>query len=87
VFPDPDRFRPERFLERRFSPNEYFPFGGGVRRCVGMTFALLELQIVLAILLRAFRFAAAAPVHPVRRAVTIVASGGGTMRVARRAAP
>ena len=84
-FPDPDVFRPERFLERRFSPYVYFPFGGGVRRCIGMSFALLEMQIVLGMLVRAFRFTAAAPVRPVRRAVTIVASGGGKMHVERRA--
>jgi cytochrome P450 len=79
-------FRPERFLERRYSPYVYFPFGGGVRRCIGMSFALLEMQIVLGMLVRAFRFAAAGPVRPVRRAVTIVASAGGTMHVERRPA-
>jgi cytochrome P450 len=83
-FADPDTFCPERFLERRYSPYVYFPFGGGVRRCIGMSFALLELQIVLGTLLRTFRFAPLGPVRPVRRAVTIVASGGGKMHVERR---
>jgi cytochrome P450 len=85
-FPEPDVFRPERFLGGRFSPYAYFPFGGGVRRCMGMSLALLEMQIVLGMLLRTFRFAPAelAPIHPVRRAVTIVASGGGRMYVERR---
>jgi cytochrome P450 len=85
VFPEPDSFRPQRFLEQRFSPYTYFPFGGGARRCIGMSFALLELQIVLGTLLRTFRFEPVGPVRPVRRAVTIVASGGGRMRVERRA--
>jgi cytochrome P450 len=85
-FPEPDVFRPERFLERHFSPYVYFPFGGGVRRCIGMSFALLELQIVLGMLVRRFRFAPAGPVRPVRRAVTVVASGGGKMHVERRRA-
>jgi cytochrome P450 len=85
-FPDPDTFRPERFLERRFPPYVYFPFGGGVRRCIGMSFALLEMQIVLGTLLRSFRFGLTEPVRPVRRAVTIVASGGGKMYVERRKA-
>ncbi len=86
VFPDPDRFRPERFLEGRFSPYTYFPFGGGVRRCIGMSFALLEMQVVLGLLLRGFAFTpvARAPVHAVRRGVTIVPSGGARMRVTRR---
>jgi cytochrome P450 len=88
VFADPDAFQPERFLERRFSPYAYFPFGGGARRCIGMSFALLEMQIVLGMLLRTFRFEAVASdrVRPVRRAVTIVASGGGKMKVAPRVA-
>jgi cytochrome P450 len=88
AFPEPDAFRPERFLDRRFSPYVYFPFGGGVRHCMGMSFALLEMQIVLGVLLRSFRFELVhdEPVRPVRRAVTIVASGGGKMRVEPRAA-
>lgn len=85
-FPEPEAFRPERFLERRYSPYVYFPFGGGARRCIGMSFALLEMQLVLGMLVRTFRFAPAAPVRPVRRAVTIVASGGGRMHVERRPA-
>jgi cytochrome P450 len=85
-FADPAAFRPERFVERRYSPYVYFPFGGGVRRCIGMSFALLEMQIVLGLLVGAFRFAAVGSVRPVRRAVTIVASGGGKMHVERRPA-
>lgn len=86
AFPDPDTFRPERFLERRFPPYVYFPFGGGVRRCIGMSFALIEMQIVLGTLLRNFHFGLIEPVRPVRRAVTVVASGGGKMHVERRKA-
>ena len=33
LYPEPARFRPERFLERRYASHEYFPFGGGVRTC------------------------------------------------------
>jgi cytochrome P450 len=84
AFPDPDTFKPERFLDQRYSPYEYFPFGGGVHRCIGMSFALLELQLVLGVLVRTFRFSACGPIRPVRRAVTIVASGGGKMHVERR---
>src|SRR5207253_10159857 len=35
LYPEPDRLRPERFLERKFSMFEYVPFGGGARRCLG----------------------------------------------------
>jgi cytochrome P450 len=48
LYPDPDAFRPERFLDgRSFSPSEYFPWGGGARRCLGAAFALYEMKIVL----------------------------------------
>ncbi|QIS23839.1 cytochrome P450 [Nocardia terpenica] len=51
VWPDPAAFRPERFLDRRFGPFEYAPFGGGHRRCVGAALAEYELRIVLATVL------------------------------------
>ncbi|MFN6127676.1 MAG: cytochrome P450 [Planctomycetota bacterium] len=43
VYPDPDAFRPERFLERNYSPFEYLPFSGGHRRCIGAAFAAYEM--------------------------------------------
>lgn len=52
LYPAPEVFRPERFLERTFGPHEYMPFGGGHRRCIGAAFASYELMIVLATLLR-----------------------------------
>ncbi len=48
-YPDPSRFRPERFLESD-PPDTYtwLPFGGGTRRCLGASFALTEMRVVLA---------------------------------------
>ncbi len=43
LYPQAEQFKPERFLERQFSPYEYLPFGGGNRRCIGAAFALFEL--------------------------------------------
>lgn len=48
LYPQPNQFRPERFLDRHFSPFEFFPFGGGARRCIGSAFALLEMKLALA---------------------------------------
>jgi cytochrome P450 len=50
LYPEPRRFRPERFLERKFGPHEWFPFGGGNRVCLGMPFALYEMKVLLATL-------------------------------------
>jgi cytochrome P450 len=55
LYADPARFRPERFLERRFGPHEWFPFGGGNRVCVGMPFALYEMKVLLATVLSQVR--------------------------------
>ncbi|WP_433926582.1 cytochrome P450 [Sorangium cellulosum] len=56
VFPEPEVFRPERFLERTYSPFEFLPFGGGNRRCIGAAFALYEMKLILGTLLRRYSF-------------------------------
>lgn len=82
VFPEPERFCPERFLERKFSPFEYLPFGGGARRCLGAAFALYEMKVVLGTLLSAHRFSLvdSRPLRPVRRSVTLAPEGGVPLR-------
>lgn len=74
LYPEPERFRPERFLERKYSPFEYLPFGGGARRCIGAAFAQYEMRVVLGSLWAAHRFrtAPAAPEErPARRNITL----------------
>jgi cytochrome P450 len=56
IYPDAETFRPERFLERRFGPHEYIPFGGGERMCPGSHFSVFELKIALATLLSRTQF-------------------------------
>jgi cytochrome P450 family 110 len=72
IYPDPDRFKPERFLERRFSPYEYLPFGGGARRCIGMAFAQFEMKLVISRILSSFELGLAdkRSVRPMRRGLT-----------------
>ncbi|GJF12802.1 putative cytochrome P450 135B1 [Mycolicibacterium cyprinidarum] len=52
VYPQPDRFEPDRMLEATQSPSTYLPFGGGNRRCLGATFAMVEFRVVLREILR-----------------------------------
>jgi cytochrome P450 len=47
IYPDPTRFRPERFLEQRAGTYTWIPFGGGARRCLGAAFAEYEMRVVL----------------------------------------
>ena len=78
LFPEPERFRPERFLERTFSPFEFVPFGGGHRRCLGAAFAMYEMKIVLATILPRYplRLASDRELEPVRWNVFMAPRGG-----------
>jgi cytochrome P450 len=81
LYPDPDRFRPERFLERKPSPFEFIAFGGGARRCLGAAFAMLEMKVTLGTLLRGcrLRLAPGAPTAHVRRGLTLGPQGSVPM--------
>jgi len=83
VYPDPKQFRPERFLERQFSPYEYLPFGGGDRRCIGSAFALFEMKLVLFDLWSNLEMAVvnAQPIRPIRRGLTVAPSDRFRLRV------
>jgi cytochrome P450 family 110 len=76
LYPHAKQFKPERFLERQYSPSEYFPFGGGNRRCLGYALAQLEMKLVLATILSRYQLALAdnKPVRPQRRGLTIAPS-------------
>jgi unspecific monooxygenase len=78
LYPDPARFLPERFLERQYASNEYFPFGGGARTCVGASLAPLELKIALAEILAECDLAPAheGPIHPVRHGTLLAPCDG-----------
>lgn len=52
IYPDADRFDPDRMLGVTPGPSTYLPFGGGNRRCLGATFAMVEFRVVLREILR-----------------------------------
>jgi cytochrome P450 len=81
LYPDSQQFKPERFLERQFSPSEFLPFGGGNRRCIGMAFALFEMKLVLANVLSNWHLelAESEPVKPVRKGLLLGPGGGVKM--------
>jgi cytochrome P450 len=81
IYPEPKQFKPERFLERQFSPYEYLPFGGGNRLCIGMAFAQYEMKLVLATILSRYDLTLAdnRPIKPARRGFTVAPPG--TMRM------
>ncbi len=55
LYPQPNKFRPERFSERQYSQYELFSFGGGARRCVGEAFAMFEMKLVLTTILSKYQ--------------------------------
>src|SRR5918999_4115093 len=54
IYPDPFAFRPERFVDEQPGTYTWIPFGGGRRRCLGASFALMEMKIVIPAVLRAY---------------------------------
>jgi cytochrome P450 len=81
LYPNPQQFKPERFVDRQYSPSEYCPFGGSSRRCLGYALAQLEMKLVLATILSKYRLALAEdkPVKLQRRGFTLAPTGGVRM--------
>jgi cytochrome P450 len=91
VYGDPEAFRPERFLEAATETFSWIPFGGGIRRCIGASFAQMEMKVMLRTMLSEL-----APRAPQgrrarrdewvrRRAVTLVPAQGASVVWERRA--
>lgn len=81
AFPDPEAFRPERFLEGSPRPYTFIPFGGGTRRCIGAAFAVMEMKTVIkTVLLHVeLRTPTLAPEKPRVHHVTLVPSRGASV--------
>jgi cytochrome P450 len=86
VYQDPRAFRPERFLERPPGTYTWIPFGGGVRRCLGASFAQFEMKVVLRELVSRLELRPARPrgERRVRRAIIFAPERGGEIVATRR---
>jgi cytochrome P450 len=88
VYPEPEAFRPERFLGMQPDPYSWLPFGGGTRRCIGAAFAVYEMKVVLGTILAGANLALAqrTPARTRRRAITFWPERGTRVTLQRRPA-
>jgi cytochrome P450 len=84
LYPQATAFRPERWLGVRPNPYTFLPFGGGVRRCLGASFAETEMRAVLAAIVSRVRLAPvrSASERTGRRVITLVPASGGEVTIA-----
>ena len=78
LYPNSKQFKPERFLERQYTPYEFIPFGGGIRLCLGYALAMLEMKLVIASIVSKYNLELAnnKPIKPMRRGGTLTPSNG-----------
>ncbi len=85
-FPDADKFNPDRFVGNPPNPFAWIPFGGGMMRCIGASFATMEMEVTLRTMLREFRLEPTSEPDekPHSRGVTVTPGRGGRAVVHRR---
>ncbi|MDA2893488.1 cytochrome P450 [Mycolicibacterium sp. BiH015] len=88
-FPDAEKFNPDRFVGNPPNPFAWIPFGGGMMRCIGASFATMEMEVTLRTMLREFRLEPTSEPDekPHSRGVTVTPGRGGRAVVRRRRKP
>jgi len=84
LYPQPERFLPSRWQQIHPSPYEYVPFGAGKRMCIGSTFAIFEMKIILATIVQRYRLQVAPGTrvdHLITGRLTLVPKNGLPMRI------
>jgi cytochrome P450 family 135 len=89
LYPEPERFRPERFLDGRVESYAWLPFGGGIRRCIGAALAQAEMAEVIRVVCEWVELDAVRPEPDpiVLKNITLAPKHGAPVRVMRRLAP
>ena len=84
IYPDPERFIPERFIGRTYSPFEFLPFGGGHRRCLGSGLSDFEMRIALAEIVMHWEFEAAGVEQEIRHDIAMGPKHGVRLKISAR---
>jgi cytochrome P450 len=84
LYPEPDQFIPERFIDRTYTPFEFLPFGGGHRRCLGSGLSDFEMRIALAEIVTHWDFESASVEHEVRHDISMGSKHGVRLLIKSR---
>ena len=87
LYPEPERFLPERFIGHTFSPFEFLPFGGGHRRCLGSGLSDFEMRIALAEIITHWEFEPAKVEREIRHDIAMGPKNGVPLRIKGRRNP
>ncbi len=85
LYPQPNAFKPERFLDKQPDGYAYVPFGGGAHRCLGAALATMELELLIETIVTSVKLGPAGPPAAAkRRGLTLAPDGGAKVRIAAR---
>ena len=84
IYPEPERYLPERFIRRTYSPFEFLPFGGGHRRCLGSGLSDYEMRIALAEIVTHWDFEPAAVEYEIRHDIAMGPKAGVRLKIKSR---